>query len=90
MQCAYNRYRKRNTGTDIDGNTYKIFEIGTQRWISKKLKVTRFRNGEPITKIKYNSEYHLFPQVLIAFIKMIVHILISMDCYIIGIRLIHL
>lgn len=38
-----------NQVLDIDGNSYKIVTIGTQLWIGENLKVSRYRNGDPIT-----------------------------------------
>ena len=43
--------------TDINGNTYMTIEIGTQHWMSENLKVTRFRNGEPIANVESNNEW---------------------------------
>jgi uncharacterized protein (TIGR02145 family) len=45
------------TVTDIDGNVYKTITIGDQVWMAENLKVTHYRNGEPIVKIIDNNEW---------------------------------
>ncbi len=42
---------------DVEGNSYKTIKIGNQWWMAENLKVTRYRNGEPVTNITSNAEW---------------------------------
>ena len=43
--------------TDIEGNTYQTMKIGDQCWMAENLKVTHYRNGDPIPNFTENSEW---------------------------------
>ena len=43
--------------TDYDGNTYATVEIGDQCWMMENLKVTHYRNGDPIPNVTDNGEW---------------------------------
>jgi len=44
---------------DVDGNKYTNVLIGTQTWMVENLKVRHYREGNPITIISNNSDWHL-------------------------------
>jgi uncharacterized protein (TIGR02145 family) len=45
------------TMTDIDGNVYKTIKIGNQVWMAGNLKVTRYRNGDPIPNVTNQDQW---------------------------------
>jgi uncharacterized protein (TIGR02145 family) len=45
------------TVKDIDGNFYHTVAIGTQVWMVEDLKVTHYRNGDPIPNVTDNTQW---------------------------------
>jgi uncharacterized protein (TIGR02145 family) len=43
--------------SDIDGNTYKTIQIGTQVWMAENLKTTKYRGGKRIPLVEDNAEW---------------------------------
>lgn len=56
--------KKRNDGPltgemrDIDGNVYKTVKIGNQWWMAENLRVTHYRNGDPVKNVQDADEWN--------------------------------
>jgi hypothetical protein len=45
------------TMTDYEGNVYKIGKIGNHTWMLENLRVTKYRNGDPIPNVSYINDW---------------------------------
>jgi len=48
---------KPETMADIDGNVYATVTIGTQVWMAENLKVTKYRNGDPVSNVTGETQW---------------------------------
>jgi uncharacterized protein (TIGR02145 family) len=54
---------------DIDGNVYHTIAIGDQDWMKENLKVTRFRNGDPLPNVKLNEQWTTIPEAAFCWVN---------------------
>jgi uncharacterized protein (TIGR02145 family) len=43
---------------DVDGNVYPTTKIGSQKWMTKNLDVSRYRNGDPIPQVQNIDDWY--------------------------------
>jgi uncharacterized protein (TIGR02145 family) len=43
--------------TDVDGNVYQTVKIGGQWWMVENLRVTHYRNGDPLTNVTDSTQW---------------------------------
>ncbi len=43
---------------DIDGNVYSTIMVGDQEWMAENLKVTRYRNGDPLIDVPDEEQWN--------------------------------
>jgi uncharacterized protein (TIGR02145 family) len=55
--AVFNNTKTYGTMTDQNGNTYKTIVIGTQTWMAENLRVTKYRNGDPIPNSTNNAAW---------------------------------
>jgi uncharacterized protein (TIGR02145 family) len=48
-----------NPISDIDGNTYRIVQIGSQCWMAENLKTTKYRDGTAIPNVTDNTRWSI-------------------------------
>jgi uncharacterized protein (TIGR02145 family) len=48
----------KNSVTDIDGNTYKTVQIGSQVWMAENLKTSKYNDGTTIPNITDYTQWH--------------------------------
>lgn len=60
--AVFNPDKEYGTVQDIDGNEYKTITIGTQTWMAENLRVTHYRNGDPIPNVTGAKDSSLWGQ----------------------------
>jgi len=58
---VFNADKTYGSVSDIDGNTYKTIQIGSQTWMAENLKTEHYSNGDPITNV---NEFDLWEVLL--------------------------
>jgi uncharacterized protein (TIGR02145 family) len=54
---VHNSSKTYGTVTDFDGNVYKTVTIGSNIWMAENLKVSHYRNGDPIPNLVSDADW---------------------------------
>jgi uncharacterized protein (TIGR02145 family) len=57
FDAAINTGLTYGTMTDIEGNNYRIIQVDNQVWMAENLRVGKFRDGNPISKVNDTSQW---------------------------------
>jgi uncharacterized protein (TIGR02145 family) len=57
LMIAFAVKNEAQTLTDYDGNRYGFITIGKQTWMAENLKVTHYRNGDPIPHVTDGTQW---------------------------------
>lgn len=70
LSVFYSKAQSAGNGvTDIEGNVYKSILLGKQEWMMDNLKVTKYKNGQPVPHIQDSTVWNAWENGAYVFYK---------------------